>query len=144
METSSLVKNSPLFRQSHPLSLPIMSYSINPAATSGFASSTLYDTHRPSYPQTSVDTLLDALHLTKGPAGAPVLELGAGTGKFTSILAARPEKFEIRAVEPHADMRRVLEGKGLEGLKVVEGTAESLGEVEDGWADACVVAQVSA
>ena len=40
-------------------------------------------------------------------------------------------------------MRRVLEGKGLKGVTVVDGTAERLEAIEDGWADACLVAQVS-
>ena len=119
-----------------------MSFPINPAATSGFASSTRYDAHRPSYPPASVDALLSALRLTNSPPGARVLELGAGTGKFSALLAARPERFEILSVEPHAEMRRVLEGKRLEQVTVVEGSAERLGAVEDGWAETCVVAQV--
>ena len=45
------------------------------------------------------------------------------------------------AVEPHADMRAVLEKRNLSGVKVVDGTAEDV-PVEDGWADAVFVAQV--
>jgi ubiquinone/menaquinone biosynthesis C-methylase UbiE len=67
--------------------------------------------------------------------------LAAGTGKFTEALAAREEGFEIIAVEPHADMRRVLSERGLKGVKVVDGTAENV-PVENGWADAVFVAQV--
>ena len=119
-----------------------MSSTINAAATSGFASSAHYDAYRPSYPPASVDALLSALHLD-GQKAARVLEIGAGTGKFTSILAAQPEAFEVLSVEPHADMRRVLDAKGFERVRIVDGTAEDLGAVEDGWADACIVAQVS-
>lgn len=118
-----------------------MSFQLNPAAASGFTASDLYDAHRPSYPPASVAALLSALRLTDR-THARVLELGAGTGKLTTLLAARPEKFEILSVEPHADMRRVLDEKSLPGVTVVEGSAEGLSVVEDGWAEACVVAQV--
>ena len=119
-----------------------MAFPINPAATSGFASSARYDAHRPSYPPASVDALLSALRMADRPPGARVLELGAGTGKFSALLAARPERYEVLSVEPHAEMRRMLEGKGLERVTVLEGSAERLDAAEDGWADACVVAQV--
>lgn len=69
------------------------------------------------------------------------MDLGAGTGIFTEALAAREEGFEIVAVEPHADMRAVLEKRNLPGVKVVDGTAEDV-PVESGWADAVFVAQV--
>jgi SAM-dependent methyltransferase len=76
-----------------------------------------------------------------GKRGARIIDLAAGTGKFTEALAAREEGFEILAVEPHADMRRVLSERGLKGVKVVDGTAENV-PVENGWADAVFVAQV--
>ena len=117
-----------------------MSSHITPAATNGFTASNLYDAHRPSFPSVSVDALLNALGVVD-VAGAHILELGAGTGKFTTLLAARPERFEILSVEPHPEMRRVLEAKKLPGVKVVEGTAQSLGFVEDGWAEGCIAAQ---
>lgn len=119
-----------------------MAYPIGQQALSGFTNAAFYDAHRPSYPLTAVETLLKALHVLD-MKNARILEIGAGTGKFTSILAARKEDFEIVAVEPHAEMRGVLDGKGFKGVKVVEGNAESLGTVEDGWADGLIVAQVS-
>lgn len=76
-----------------------------------------------------------------GKRGARIIDLAAGTGKFTEALAAREEGFEILAVEPHADMRRVLSERGLKGVRVVDGTAEDV-PVENGWADAVFVAQV--
>ena len=119
-----------------------MSHPIKSAASTGFVSPALYDAHRPSFPPASVKKLLEALQLVDQP-GARVLELGAGTGKFTALLSARPERFEVLSVEPHPQMRPVLEGKRLPGIRVIEGTAERMDAVEDGWADACVVAQVS-
>ena len=76
------------------------------------------------------------------------MDMAAGTGKFTEILAGRPEEFEVVAVEPHGEMRRVLEGKGLSGVTVLEGGVQNVLEGKEGrwllgWADAVVVAQVS-
>lgn len=119
-----------------------MARAISERAQSGFSDAASYDAHRPSYPSASVENLMKALNV-QGMKHARILEIAAGTGKFTSLLAGQKEEFEIVAVEPHADMRTVLQGKQLKGVKVVEGTAESLGAVEDGWADGVVVAQVS-
>jgi precorrin-6B methylase 2 len=113
---------------------------LNPIAQSSFANSTAYNTHRPTYPTYSVQHLLEQCRVA-GKKGARIVDLGAGTGIFTEALAACEEGFEIVAVEPHADMRAVLEKRNLSGVKVVDGTAEDV-PVEDGWADAVFVAQV--
>ena len=112
----------------------------SPIAQTSFSNSTAYDAHRPTYPQASVQHLLEQCRVA-GKRGARIIDLAAGTGKFTEALAAREEAFEIVAVEPHADMRRVLSERGLKGVKVVDGTAEDL-PIENGWADAVFVAQV--
>jgi len=112
----------------------------SPIAQTSFANSTAYDVHRPTYPQASVQHLLEQCRVA-GKRGARIIDLAAGTGKFTEALAAREEGFEILAVEPHADMRRVLSERGLKGVRVVDGTAEDV-PVENGWADAVFVAQV--
>ena len=60
-----------------------------------------YERHRPGYPREVVDEVLRH-------AGRPVLsavEIGAGTGKATTVLAARG--IDVTAVEPDADMARV-------------------------------------
>ena len=118
-----------------------MSINIAPNAQTGFENASSYDNHRPSYPPDSVQNLLQNLSVS-GVTGARILEIGAGTGKFTSLLAARNEGYEIIAVEPHQEMRQVLEQKDLKGVKVVAGNATSMDAVEDGWADCVVVAQV--
>jgi hypothetical protein len=112
----------------------------SPIAQTSFANSTAYDAHRPTYPAESVQHLLEQCRVA-GKRGARIIDLAAGTGKFTEALAAREEGFEILAVEPHADMRRVLSERGLKGVRVVDGTAEDV-PVENGWADAVFVAQV--
>ncbi|MCJ1239993.1 hypothetical protein MMC14_007993 [Varicellaria rhodocarpa] len=116
---------------------------INPlptSAQSGFTNASSYDTHRPSYPPSAVSSLLQHLNLDN-VLHARILEVGAGTGKFTELLARREEDYEILAVEPHEGMRKELERKELQGVKVVEGSAGDLGAVEEGWAEGVVVAQ---
>lgn len=115
--------------------------SISEAAQTGFAKADDYDKYRPTYPEESIETLLKSLGI-HGIEGATVLDVAAGTGKFTSILSARPEKYEIIAIEPHDDMRKVLEAKKLERVTVVKGLADNMPIVESQWAQAVVVAQV--
>ncbi|KAK6408675.1 hypothetical protein LTR95_018400 [Oleoguttula sp. CCFEE 5521] len=116
-----------------------MSSTLKPSALHGFAKSSAYDQHRPSYPAKSVQELLKQCRVA-GVHGAKVLDLAAGTGKFTELLAAREEGYEIVAVEPHGGMREVLEGKELKGVKVEDGDAENL-PFGDESVDAIIAAQ---
>ena len=118
------------------------SFRIAPEAHTGFAASSAYDEHRPSYPDEAVSQLLSALNIAD-VEGATIADLAAGTGKFTEILAARPENYKIIAVEPHDDMRKQLERKKLQGLNVLNGTAEDMSAIANRSLDALVVAQVS-
>ena len=120
--------------------------SISPAAEAGFRDATAYDAYRPSYPAEAVDAFLARLGVAGAP-GARVVEVAAGTGKFTEQLARRPERFAVRAVEPHDGMRARLHDKAradpdLVGVHVLPGKAEKM-PLEDEWGDACVAAQVS-
>ena len=114
---------------------------ISPLATSGFSSASAYDTYRPSYPTEAVSSFLSALKV-KGVEGARIIDLGAGTGKFTQILAEQEESYEILAIEPHSAMRSELVQKGLKRVQIKHGTAETM-EVEHALADAVICAQVS-
>jgi SAM-dependent methyltransferase len=89
-----------------------------------------YERTRPSYPP----ALLDGLPLS---ADAAVLDLGAGTGKLTRVLAARYR--DVTAVEPLANMRAILE-RVVPGAHALEGTAERI-PVEDASVDAVFAAQ---
>ncbi|KAL7791028.1 S-adenosyl-L-methionine-dependent methyltransferase [Trichoderma ceciliae] len=109
------------------------------ASSTGFKDAKAYDTHRPSYPADAVQSLLTHLDVA-GKSKARIIDLAAGTGKFTELLSARPEEYGILAVEPTESMRETLAEKGLRGVEVKEGTAEKM-DVEDGWADGIVVAQ---
>lgn len=120
--------------------------SLAPAAAAGFHNASAYDAHRPSYPASAVQALLTHMRLADKPH-ARIVEVAAGTGKFTEALAARHEGFEVVAVEPHGEMRAELEAKGLNGVSVRAGRAEALREAMEGkgkgeaWADGVVVAQ---
>jgi SAM-dependent methyltransferase len=61
-----------------------------------------YDRHRPSYPDRLVDDLIEQARLDGRRA---VLEVGAGTGKATTMFAARG--IPVVGVEPSAEMAAV-------------------------------------
>lgn len=89
-----------------------------------------YERSRPSYPEAAVDWLV--------PEGArDVLDLGAGTGKLTRLLAARG--LATTAVEPLAEMRAVL-AAALPEVRALEGSAEEI-PLPDVSVDAVLVAQ---
>jgi hypothetical protein len=117
------------------------SKSLPSGALTGFADGSSYDKHRPSYPPEAVDYLLQSLALYQKD-GSRVVDLAAGTGKFTELLAARKEQFDIVAVEPHDGMRTELDQKNLHKVVSKNGFANEI-PVEDGWADGLICAQVS-
>lgn len=119
-----------------------MSADLDHRVESGFANATTYDAHRPSYPAESLNKMLEKMKILDIPV-PQILEIGAGTGKLTEQLVAHEKSYEIIAIEPHAQMRRVLEAKALPGVKILNGTAMKLEGVEEAWADGVVVAQVS-
>ena len=114
-----------------------------PAITdrAGFARSAAYDQHRPSYTATAVEKLLQEVRMA-GHTHAKILDLGAGTGIFTAVLADRDEQYEIIAVEPHHDMRKVLDERKLRNATVLEGKADGI-PLEDESVDAVICAQVN-
>jgi SAM-dependent methyltransferase len=93
-----------------------------------------YERGRPSYPREAVDLLVQVLGI--GP-GQTVLDLAAGTGKLTRLLAGTGAR--IIAVEPAQGMRRRIEEE-LAGVVVLGGTAEAI-PLGDATADAVTVAQ---
>jgi SAM-dependent methyltransferase len=86
-----------------------------------------YDRGRPSYPPDALRWLMSELGLT---GESTVLDLAAGTGKLTAVL--RPLVGRVIAVEPVAEMRRVLEA------------AQPLADVRAGTAEAIPLASGSA
>jgi SAM-dependent methyltransferase len=107
----------------------------HPTAAAGFdRAADAYERGRPGYPADAVAHL--AAHFRLGE-GVTVLDLAAGTGKLTRMLATTGAT--VIAVEPVDGMRRVL-GKAVPGARVLDGTAERI-PVADGSVDAVTVAQ---
>jgi SAM-dependent methyltransferase len=90
-----------------------------------------YRRARPSYPAAAVEWTLEAA------PGRRVVDLAAGTGKLTEVLAAAGA--EVVAVEPLANMRAELE-RALPSVRALDGSAEHI-PLPDGSADAVVVGQ---
>ena len=118
-----------------------MASTIAPSALTGFANASSYDQHRPSYPMEAVDSLLSHLQI-KDVTGARVVDLGAGTGKFTALLPERGENYNIVAVEPHEAMRKELESKRMRRVTVLAGDATSM-SLESQSVDAVIASQVA-
>ncbi|CZR50732.1 uncharacterized protein PAC_00606 [Phialocephala subalpina] len=115
-------------------------FTLDSRAASGFKNASNYDTHRPTYPPEAVEKLLKHLGV-ENQRNAQVIDLASGTGKFTELLAPRPEEFEILAIEPHEGMREELVKKNLGSrVKVLHGDAAHM-PVEEGRGDALVAAQ---
>lgn len=93
-----------------------------------------YERGRPEYPTAALRELGRVLRL--GP-GRTVVELGAGTGKFTRAL--RPLRSALVAVEPMRGMRKVFR-RAVPDVPVLDGTAERI-PLPDRFADAVVAAQ---
>lgn len=93
-----------------------------------------YERGRPEYPQAAIDFLLSALRV--GPDSV-VLDLGAGTGKFTQFLTQ--SKATLIAVEPVEGMRKKFQSLYPE-IKLLSGSAEII-PMEDSSVDAVIAAQ---
>lgn len=108
---------------------------IHEAAARGYeAGIEHYRRGRPTYPDDAVTYLVQQLRIG---AGTDVLELGAGTGRFTELIVHTGAA--ITAVEPVAAMREVLE-RACPTVDVLDGTAEEI-PLPDGFEDAVLAAQ---
>ena len=99
-------------------------------ATRGFAEPERYERGRPDYPSAAVTAIVAELELRPGRT---VLDLAAGTGKLTRLLA--PSGANVVAVEPVREMR-----ERLTGVVALAGTAERI-PLADGFVDAVTVGQ---
>jgi SAM-dependent methyltransferase len=108
---------------------------INAIAAHGFqAGAGAYDRARPDYPAEAVRWLSEGLGFS---AGARILDVGAGTGKLTSLLV--PSGAELLALEPVEAMRSRL-AAAVPAARVIAGTAEAI-PLATGSIDGAVAAQ---
>jgi ubiquinone/menaquinone biosynthesis C-methylase UbiE len=92
--------------------------SIHPWAENGFArAAESYELGRPGYPSAALDFVAARLELTPGRI---VVDLGAGTGKLSRLLAATGAR--VVAVEPVSAMQALIPA----GVDAIEGTAEAI------------------
>jgi SAM-dependent methyltransferase len=103
---------------------------LHPAARGFGRAADAYDRGRPGYPSAAIEWLVERLDLRPGRT---VVDLAAGTGKFTHVLV--PTGAEVIAVEPIAEMR-----ERIHGARALEGTAEAI-PLPDASADVLTAAQ---
>lgn len=108
---------------------------VHTSAQQGFSTQAVtYAQGRPNYPRQLTAWLTETLRVD---ATSTVIDLGAGTGKFTRLLSTLAPT--LIAVEPVAAMGAQLT-RLLPGVRLVNGTAESI-PLESASADALVCAQ---
>jgi ubiquinone/menaquinone biosynthesis C-methylase UbiE len=94
---------------------------INPTAAKGFANAAdSYERGRPEYPAEALEYLIRSLGI--GPR-SKIMDLGAGTGKFTRLLVST--RAALTAVEPVEEMRKKF-ASVLPEFVILSGTAESI------------------
>jgi SAM-dependent methyltransferase len=112
-----------------------VSKDVHDAALRGFGEAApQYEAVRPDYPETAIDRMAQELELRPGTS---VLDLGAGTGKLTRLLA--PTGARLVALEPVEGMRRTLV-RMMPDVPVVAGVAEALPFPDDSF-EAAVAGQ---
>ena len=111
---------------------------VHVTALEGYANvGSVYEKGRPEYPSDAVAFILQRLGVAQAGAGTRVVDVAAGTGKFTrALLGAGVTPV---AVEPVAHMRETFVEQ-TPGTEILDGTAESLPFADDE-VDAVVAAQ---
>ena len=105
---------------------------VHPIAQGGFDTSQIYERVRPSYSKEVVNFLLGKLGIATFDASSNqplrILELGAGTGKFTDTLQGvlRDSKVQIIASEPLLSMREEFK-KRHPDIAIKDFPAENIG-----------------
>ncbi len=108
---------------------------VRPEALEGFGrAAQAYSSGRPDYPRELLGWLRESIGLRRGKTA---IDLGAGTGKFTSLLVQT--EAEVIAVEPVDAMRAELVRR-MPAICAAAGTAQAMG-LGQGVADALLCAQ---
>lgn len=117
---------------------------VHPVAASGFnADQSVYESARPSYPSAVLDLvkreIVPALREPATASSLSVLDLAAGTGKWTRLLLPLGIG-QIVAVEPSPGMRREFQPLEHPGVVVLDGSATSI-PLPDASMDVVFIAQ---
>lgn len=107
---------------------------IDPLARVFARTAAAYERGRPDYPLSAVEWVVQITGLTKGQV---VVDLAAGTGKFTRLL--RTTGARVLAVEPIAEMRDELR-RAIPGIEAVDGSATETA-IPTSWVDVVTIAQ---
>jgi SAM-dependent methyltransferase len=107
---------------------------VHEVAAAGFSDAADYEAARPSYPPDAVAWFVENLRIAPG---ARVVDLAAGTGKLTRLLA--PAGADLIAAEPVAGMRDTFRAS-VPNVPLLSCTAEQLA-FRDASLDAVTVAQ---
>jgi len=128
---------------------------VHDSAVKGFTDSQLYESGRPSYPDDSISKILDIIgeSTSSKESNYRIVELGAGTGKFTrsfllhSLKVGNTKKFKYIATEPSEGFRKSIETstgqyqfKEQGVLSVLDGTGNCIPS-EDSSLDCIIAAQ---
>jgi len=84
------------------------------------ATADLYDKHRPSYPKGLIDWIVTTSGLA---AGAPIADVGCGTGISTRLFASRG--FDVLGIDPNEAMLAQARARG--GARYARGEAAATG-----------------
>lgn len=79
-----------------------------------------YESARPSFPAEALAQIESLLR-----SDSLILDVGAGTGKFTRLLASKYGPANVQAVEPVQEMRECFQ-TAVPGVQIQAGTADAL------------------
>jgi ubiquinone/menaquinone biosynthesis C-methylase UbiE len=122
---------------------------VHQISKSGFndATADAYEQVRPTYPLSSVQYIKEVINNKDIPSALNVLELGAGTGKFTrsfletSLESTLQQNLHYTATEPSDGFREVLAKSAPSGVSHIMAATGDAIDVPSGSQDAVIVAQ---
>uniref|UniRef100_A0A6B2LD70 Methyltransferase type 11 domain-containing protein n=1 Tax=Arcella intermedia TaxID=1963864 RepID=A0A6B2LD70_9EUKA len=92
--------------------------------------SVVYDKVRPSYPDAALQWIVEKVKLCHPDPSPTILDLAAGTGKFTRCLLNHlPKDVKLIAIEPVDNMRKILQDHFSDNpeIQILPGTAQKTG-----------------
>lgn len=110
---------------------------VHQVARQGFGANVqAYESARPSFPADAICYILSQLR-----PDSQILDVGAGTGKFTRLLASKCGPAHVQAIEPVKEMRECFQ-RTVPDVRIKDGQADTL-PLPDSSMDCITCAQVS-